>query len=203
MTELQSKDTSSRKDAMGARIAPVIDNLQRLQYNDMRSRLEEKMREAQAVDATAGIAIVHLDTTEFPPVIVADREYKFHLARVLPGSHVNPHVHPPKGQEPGQSAGQGPDDEPYFFYSGGEMNTAQWDHGEVKNWKSESVSAGDTYIVESNRVHSLNNPNQGEPLDFAFACPDDHLQNYDADHPEGNRIMTVEIPNGMPPQYEK
>jgi len=73
---------------------------------------------------------------------------------------------------------------------------------EVRWGEPKTVAAGDTIEVQEGEVHSLRN-NGETPLDFAFACPDEHLRDYSDENPSGDRYFTENLPNGIPPQYLK
>lgn len=194
-------------EAEPTRIQPVIDQLKQIPLTD---ELRKKL-EATATDSIAGIGIVKL--TEFKSTQVEDRDYEYYIARVEPGKAVNAHFHPRKGELEGQEVVSGPDEEPYFFYSGGEMNTADYSNEQVSAWQRREVQPGEVVNIQADKVHCLNNTNE-EPLIFAFACPPDHLENFSSDHPEGNRVMTGMvnpetgvmaplIPNGVPPHFSE
>ena len=158
-------------------IQAVLDKLRTITSPVFKERLDAKAKE---VDPTAGIAIVPLP--DQGSVIAEDgQEYKFYVARVEPGKHVNPHVHS-KG------------DEPYIVVTGeeGVMHIGVIE-GQSVSWKpAEAKKAGDLIIVRGGEVHSFENTGT-TPVDFTFACPDSHLNTQD-------RVMTTALQNGFP-QY--
>ncbi|MBA3723413.1 MAG: hypothetical protein H0W89_00770 [Candidatus Levybacteria bacterium] len=178
------------REKQPSKVEAVIGRLRAIAYDtDVRPRLDARLTEARAFDPIAGIAIVNL--TEVEPVTVGDREYHFHAARIADGA-VTPHYHPNKGELPGQEKVTGPDDEPYYFFTDGEMNTAPVVDGVVGSWRTRNVHAGEVVVVLPNEVHTA------RKSDFAFACPHDHLDNYDGQtNPQGNRIMTAKVENGV------
>lgn len=166
------------------KIQSVIDKLHTLTHEIVKPYLDAQ----HDADPAAGIAIVHLkDKGIIEPVKAEDGQvYHFHLARIFPGAQnfVNPHYHL-KGEEP------------YEILAGdnGEMNIGRVVDGKVE-WKDpRQVKAGDKVNVKEGDVHSLRN-NSDVPLDFVFACPDNHLNEID-------RFFTADLPNGIPPQYPK
>ena len=52
-------------------------------------------------------------------------------------------------------------------------------------------------MLREGQVHSLRNIGQ-EPLDFTFACPDNHLIDNSPEKPEGDRYLTKNLPSGIP-----
>lgn len=159
-------------------IQGVLDKLRTIGPAVFQQRLDAK---AQEIDPTVGIAIVPLP--DQGSVVAEDRqEYKFYVARVESGKHVNPHVHF-KG------------DEPYRIVTGeeGVMHIGTVD-GRSVNWKApEPKKAGDEIIVQGGEVHSFENTGS-TAVDFTFACPDNHLNEVD-------RVMTADYQNGFP-QYK-
>lgn len=142
-------------------------------------------------DPVAGIAIVNL---EGETVSNAEQKFHFHGARVFTSglehpNFVNPHYHT-KGEEP------------YIILSGegGEMNLGRVIDGQVVWDAPRMVKQGDEIEVQEEQVHSLRNTGE-EPLDFTFACPDEHLIDNSPEHPEGDRYIVRDLPNGIPPQY--
>lgn len=165
-----------------SRIKLVIDRLHALTYGIVKPHLDAR----HEADPAAGIAIVHFAGT-IEPIRSADgQDYHFHAARIFPGqkNFVNPHYHL-KGEEP------------YEILAGdnGEMNLGRVLDGEVEWNEPRQVKAGDTVNVQEGEVHSLRN-NSDVPLDFVFACPDNHLNEID-------RFFTKDLSNGIPPWYQK
>lgn len=166
-------------EAMSTQIRSVLDKLRTITPAVFQQRLDTK---AQEIDPTVGIAIVPLP--EQGSVVAEDeQEYKFYVARVEAGKHVNPHVHF-KGEEP------------YRIVTGeeGVMHIGTVD-GQSVTWKpAEPKKAGDEIIVAGGEVHSFENTGS-TPVDFTFACPDSHLDN------TKDRVMTTDFQNGFP-QYK-
>lgn len=174
----------------GSRIQPVIDRLRTIPHEQIKPLLDAK----HEADPVAGIAIANL--TDIEAVVTDKGEYHFHAARVFTSSpeapnFVNPHYH---------LIGE----EPYEILSGdnGEMNLGWVKDGQVVWDDPRKVVAGDGVEVQEGQVHSLRN-NGNEPMDFTFACPDNHLVDNSEDKPEGDRYLTRDLPNGIPPQYPK
>lgn len=164
----------------------VINHLKSFSQQQVASLLDEK----HAVDSSAGIIIVGL-----PGEVISTQGYTYHFhgARVLTGhaNFVKPHFH---------TIGE----EPYHILSGtaGEMNLGTVQDEKVV-WKApQKVTVGDFIVVQEGQVHSLRNPGE-DPLDFTFACPDEHLINHDDEHPEGDRYFTLDLADGIPPWYPK
>jgi mannose-6-phosphate isomerase-like protein (cupin superfamily) len=176
------------------RIQPVVDSLRQILHDNVKPRLDAKLRDTQAVDPKAGIVIAPLE--EVPGVENEGQTYQFYAARVLPPSEDNPkcyviphyHLH---GQEP------------YRFLAGtdGEMNTGRVVDGKVE-WNSpKTVQPGDEVVIQEGEVHSFRN-NGSEPYDFIFACPITHLIDNDPQSkPDGDRYIVKDLPNGIPPHY--
>lgn len=167
----------------------VIERLQSVLPSDVSPLLDAKLHEAHAVDASAGIVIIGL-----PGKVETDKGvYHFHGARVLTGAgnFVKPHYH---------NIGS----EPYHILAGdnGEMNLGRVVDGEVKWDEPKLIRAGGLVIVQEGQVHSLRN-NGEVPLDFAFACPNEHLVDNGEEHPEGDRYFTADLIHGTPPWYEQ
>lgn len=158
-------------------IQAVLDKLRTIGPSVFQQRLDEQ---AQQVDPLVGIAIVKLP--DQGSVVAKDgQEYKFYVARVEAGKHVNPHVHF-KG------------DEPYSLVTGeeGVMHIGTIEGKDII-WKpAEPKKAGDEIIVHGGEVHSFENTGS-TAVDFTFACPDTHLNSED-------RIMGTEFTNSFP-QY--
>jgi len=157
---------------------PVIDKLRTITAIDIAPRLDEQ---SQVVDSFAGIVIVELP--EHGSVVALDgREYRFHAARVFPGKHVNPHFH---------TTGQ----EPYEILAGEQaiMHVGTVD-GQAVSWTQATAKPGDEMIMRGNEVHSLENVGN-TPVDFAFACPDSHLN-------EQDRVFTTDYENSLPRYQE-
>jgi hypothetical protein len=188
-------------------LKPVIDRLRGLDRTDIKTRLSAQ----HDLDPTVGIAIIHLSEEEAPAVQIKDRKYHFHAASFTEGAVV-PHYHPNKGEMPGQERVEGPDDEPYLALTDVEMNTAHVEEGKIGDWETRHLLEGEVFVVDPNVVHSARD---GE---IAFACPKDHLENWneeqvsDTEGPQGNRVMTAKledgiikatVENGVPPQFAK
>ena len=198
MVEVESTNSDEISEAE-QRVQPVVDALRGLDLDAISTKLDAQHEQ----DPTVGIAIINLD---IPPVTIDDREYHFHGASFTHGAVV-PHYHPAKGELPGQDHVEGPDDEPYIFITSAEMNTAPIVDGKIGQWKTERRQPGDVVVVEPNVVHSARDGK------IAFACPHDHLSNYDEKtNPQGNRVMVAKLEdgrieslqaNGVPPQYTK
>lgn len=192
MAELQTASSPDRQEP--SKIQPIVDKLNSISHTLVGPLLDEKLKELRTnVDPVAGIAIVDLAgevTSE------AGYKYHFHGARVMTSNpetpnFVNPHYH---------NLGE----EPYHILAGdnGEMNLGRVVNGEVVWNEPYTVKAGDDVEVQEGEVHSLRN--KGEtPLDFTFACPDNHLVDHSEEKPDGNRYLTRDLPNGIPPQYPK
>lgn len=171
-------------------MSEVLDRLQQITLQEIEPMLDAK----HSADPVAGIAIVNI-----PNVEVTNEQglvYHFHGARVFPSSKdkpnfVNPHYHL-KGIEP------------YNILRGenGEMNLGKVVNGEVVWENPRLVKTGDLVIVEEAQVHSLRNTGD-MPLDFTFACPDIHLVDNSLARPDGDRYLTKDLKNGIPPQYPK
>lgn len=169
--------------------SPVIDRLQSFTHDVVGPLLDAKLQEAHAVDPSAGIVIVGL-----PGEIETDKGiYHFHGARVLTGADnfVKPHYH---------KIGI----EPYHILSGddGEMNLGRVVDGEVKWDEPKLIRAGGLVVVQEGQVHSLRNTGK-EPLDFTFACPDNHVKDNGPDNPKGDRYFTSDLIHGTPPWYDQ
>lgn len=183
-------------------IEPVISALKKLNLVDIKTRLDKQ----HEVDPTVGITIIHLSEEEAPAVTIVDRVYHFHAGSFRDAAVV-PHYHPNKGELSGQDKVKGPDDEPYIALTPIEMNTAPVVDGIVGEWSTDYLNEGEIFVVDPNVVHSARDGM------IAFACPHDHLKNYDPETEEGkdgNRIMTgvLEngvikplVENGIPPHY--
>ena len=180
-------------DAMETEISkpePVIDRLKSLTHDKVKPLLDAK----HDADPIAGIAIVNL--TEIESVKTDKGEYHFHAARVFTSTletpnFVNPHYH---------KIGE----EPYNILEsdGGEMNLGQVVDRRVVWDAPQAVSTGEIINVKEGQVHSLRNTGD-KPLDFTFACPDNHLVDNSPEKPDGDRYLTKNLPNGIPPQYPK
>jgi len=176
-------------EATGSRIQAAIDRLRSISHDQVKPLLDAK----HEADPVAGIAIVPLEGAVNTP----DGEYHFHGARVFTSSpehpnFVNPHFH---------RFGE----EPYVILAGtgGEMNLGKIEGGKVSWETPKNVKVGDTIVVEELQVHSLRNTGE-EELDFIFACPDSHLKDDTGiDHPNGDRYLTRQYADGIPPHYPK
>lgn len=159
-------------------IQAVLDKLRTISPEAFQERLS-----AELYDDKVGFS--HTQLPEFEPVVAEDgQEYKFHVARIMPGRHVNPHVH---------FVG----DEPYRIVTGeeGVMHIGTID-GQTINWRpAEDKKVGDEIIVHGGEVHSFENTGR-TAVDFTFACPDSHLDN------TSDRKMTTDLQNSLPP-YQK
>jgi mannose-6-phosphate isomerase-like protein (cupin superfamily) len=174
-----------------SRVESVIKNLKSISHEVVGPKLDARLREAQAVDPSAGIVLVGLPEAG-ETIIGSGLKYHYHGARVLTGDQnfVKPHYHE-KGEEP------------YHILTGnGEMNLGIVKDGQVDWRPAVSVKEGEIVEVQENEVHSLRNPGE-KPLDFTFACPDEHLVDNSPEHPEGDRYFTMDLPNGFPPHYPK
>lgn len=166
----------------------VNERLVQITHAEIQSLLDEK----HSADPVAGIAIVNLQNIEVENI--EGLKYHFHAARVFTSSpttpnFVNPHYH---------LIGE----EPYNILSGsgGEMNLGKVVNGKVEWASPKTVKAGDFIEVKEGEVRSLRNTGN-TPLDFTFACPDEHLVDHSDEHPEGDRYVARNLPNGLPPQY--
>jgi mannose-6-phosphate isomerase-like protein (cupin superfamily) len=184
-----SEQPGATHEASDADIAPIIEKLKALHPEQVKGALDQQY----SVDPRVGIVITGLPDIE--AVVTGGQTFRFHGARIMPASsgipnYVKPHVHE-KGQEP------------YVIISGnkGVMNTGQV-AGERVDWNEpgRQVAPGDVIVVEEGQVHSLIN-NSGEPLDFAFACPDSHLEDRSLDNPQGDSMFTTHLDNPLPPHY--
>lgn len=169
--------TEQNKENRPTQIQPVLDKLRTITPETFQEGLG-----AQPIDPEVGFA--HIPLPEFGSVVAEDgQEYKFHVARIIPGRHVNPHVH---------FVG----DEPYRIVTGDEgvMHIGIID-GQTINWRpAEAKKAGDEIIVHGGEVHSFENTGRTD-VDFTFACPDSHLDG------TRDRKMTVDLQNSFP-QYK-
>lgn len=191
MPELPAISGPERQEP--SRIQPVVDKLNNIPHSKVGLLLDKKLNSIRAVDPIAGIAIVNLED-EGTITSDAGYEYHFHGARVMTSNpetpnFVNPHYHL-KGEEP------------YHILGGdnGEMNLGRVINGAVVWNEPYTVKAGDKVEVQEGEVHSLRN-NGDTPLDFTFACPKNHLQDHSEQNPDGDRYLTKDLPNGIPPQY--
>ncbi|MEK7186477.1 MAG: hypothetical protein AAB675_03890 [Patescibacteria group bacterium] len=171
-------------------ITPAAERLKAIPYSEVKPLLDAK----HEADPVAGIAIANL--TDIEPVETDKGIYHFHAARVFTSTpetpnFVNPHYH---------KIGE----EPYNILrsDGGEMNLGYVKDGKVEWDAPRTVVAGEIINVKEGQVHSLRNIGQ-EPLDFTFACPDNHLIDNSPEKPEGDRYLTKNLPSGIPPQYPK
>ena len=178
------------QEVMESRIYPVRERLRAITHQQVKPLLDAK----HEADPVAGIAIANL--VDIEPVTTDKGEYHFHAARVFTSSpehpnFVNPHYHT-KGEEP------------YRILSGegGEMNLGRVENGSVVWDTPFQVKEGQEIEVQEGQVHSLRNTGE-EPLDFTFACPDEHLIDNSSEHPEGDRYIVRDLPNGIPPQYPR
>lgn len=148
----------------------------------------------QEVDPKAGIVIVHL--TDIENVQTPKGEYHFHSALINTSSPETPNFVKPHVHEVGQ--------EPYRIVqsTGGEMNMGRVMDSQVTWNPPYTVSDGDEVNVLEGDVHSLRNTGK-EPLIFTFACPNSHLTDKTPENPAGDRVFTMDLPNGIPPQYPK
>lgn len=171
-----------------SKISNVNATLFEITHQDVVSLLDAK----HDADPVVGIVIAALDGIE----VVSDHGYKyhFHAARVFTSNpdtpnFVNPHYHL-KGEEP------------YNILNGeaGEINLGKVVDGKVEWRTPRTVKTGDFIEVQEGEVHSLRN-NGSTPLDFTFACPDEHLVDNSVVHPEGDRYLTKALPNGIPSHY--
>ena len=153
---------------------------------DLGHRLDS-LEAAEPPDAKAGIYIAPLP--EIEAVDVEGQMYRFYGARVLPGSHVNPHLHK-HGNEP------------YYFIAGtgGEMNSGRVVDGSVVWDPPKIVDVGSIETVGADQVHCFRNAGQ-EAFDFAFACPGEHLVDNSEEQPTGDRYFTADLPSGVPPWF--
>lgn len=172
-------ESSAKKESSPIQIQTVLDKLRTIDPSVFQQRLDAKAKET---DPLIGIAIVPL--LDQGSVVAPDgQEYKFYVARVEPGKHVNPHVHF-KG------------DEPYRLVTGqqGIMHIGRIEGGSV-NWQVPTPKKpGDEIIVRGGEVHSFENTGK-TPVDFIFSSPDTHLNTTD-------RVMTTNLQSGFP-QYQK
>ncbi len=176
------------KQSEPSRILEVNKTLKGFTYEMVKPLLDAK----HETDPVAGIVIVGLDGEEYS----GDLKYHFHGARVLTSSpdhpnFVNPHFH---------KIGE----EPYNILAGqkGEMNLGRVVNGEVQWQEPKIIQAGKLIEVQEGEVHSLRNLGE-DPLDFTFACPDEHLIDNSSEYPQGDRYLTAYLPNGIPSHYPK
>lgn len=172
-------ETSTPTENRPTQIQVVLDKLRTINPEEFQQGLDAK---AQETDPAVGIAIVPLSGQG--SVITSDgQEYKFYVARVAPGKHVNPHVH---------FIGE----EPYRIVTGeGGIMHIGTVKGQTVTWKSaETKKAGGEIIVQGGEVHSFENIGT-TIVDFVFACPDSHLSAKD-------RIVTTGYQNGSPRYQE-
>ena len=155
-------------------IQSVLDKLRTITPEVFQERLG-----AEPIDDEVGFS--HIPLPEFGSVIAGDgQEYKFHVARIIPGRHVNPHVH---------FVGN----EPYRIVAGeeGVMHIGTISEQTI-NWRpAEAKKMGDEIIVHDGEVHSFENTG-GTTVDFTFACPDSHLDS------TMDRQMTTNLQNSLP-----
>lgn len=172
-----------------SRIQDIREALREYSHEQTKPLLDAK----HEADPVAGIAIVNLEGGVESP---AGQIFHFHGARVFTSSPENPNFVNPHYHESGE--------EPYRILSGdgGEMNLGWVKDGEVIWDAPRMVAPGDEIEVQENQVHSLRNTGE-EPLDFTFACPDEHLIDNSPEHPEGDRYIIRDLPNGIPPQYPR
>ncbi len=177
------------------KLAIVLDRLRSINPGEAKARLDAEQKERHRVDPQAGIIIVHLPDE---PVNTEDGlEYRFHLARILPAqsgqqNFVTPHLHKIGG-------------EPYRYLGGsdGEMNTGRVEGDRVEWNDPEHAVPGAEVMVKEGEVHSLRNKG-GDYYDFAFACPNAHLEDNDpVARPTGDRYIVKDMPGGIPPWYSK
>ena len=178
-------------------IEKVIERLNRVSPNETLDLLNAE--EKKSIDPTVGIVLVRLSDL-FPekyPSYKTEKglEYHFYAARVLPHngvrqSYVTPHYHK-YGEEP------------YIIHRGekGEMNRGRVENGKVVYERKDVVGSKETIVVAEGQVHSLFNPNPNQEVDFVFACPTEHLIDYDEKHPEGDRYIVKDLPGGIPESY--
>lgn len=145
------------------------------------------------LDPSVGIVLVNL---EISPLMYDEYEFHFHAARIMPlapgvPNFVNPHYHL-KGVEP------------YYILKAADamMTLGVVESNKIVWNEPQKVKPGDFIEVQEKQAHTLINNGQ-EPLDFAFACPDEHLINNDEKHPEGDRYFTKDLENGIPSWYPK
>ena len=82
------------------------------------------------------------------------------------------------------------------------MNFGRVEGGEIKWLQPLNVSNGQEVVIEQDEVHSFRNNGTGD-VDFVFACPDSHLQDYDEkERPDGDRFIVKTLKQGIPPHYE-
>jgi mannose-6-phosphate isomerase-like protein (cupin superfamily) len=176
--------TNTTPEVMDESLGPITDSLQAIDPADASQRLDELAASGE-VDPLAGIYIVPL--VEVKPVDHDGQTFRFYIARVMPGKHVNPHLH---------NGGA----EPYHFLSGdgGQLNLGGVSDGAVDWEEPKTVVPGETSVVAESQVHSFVNLGK-EPFDFAFACPDSHLTDKSVENPRGDRYFTADLENGLPP----
>lgn len=172
-----------------SKIQNVREALQEFSHDQVKPLLDAK----HEADPVAGIVIVNLKGKVESP---AGENFHFHGARVFTSSpkylnFVNPHYHT-----------QGEERYKILSGSGGEMNLGRVENGAVVWEPPFNVKLGEEIKVQENQVHSLRNTGK-KPLDFTFACPDEHLIDNSPEHPEGDRYIVRNLPNGIPPQYPR
>lgn len=174
-------------------IAPVIKQLRSISFEQVQGVLDKKKE-----DARVGIGIINLSESGITEAVEAGNpplRYQFYVAFVSPGGHVKSHYHE-----------HGP--EPYRFMfadTGGEMNLghmAEGEIGEQVNWhKREEIMQDDEVEIAEKEVHSYYNTTE-KPVFFIFACPAEHLIDYDKDKaPNGDRFIVENLESGIPEQH--
>ena len=169
-------------------IQHVNEKLLKISLNEVKPFLDAK----HSADPVVGIVIVDLPELEIEGS--SGFIYHFHAARIFTSSNetpnfVNPHYHM-KGEEP------------YHILAGdkGEMNIGKVVDGKVLWQEPKIIKTGDLIEVQEGEVHSLRNLGL-TPLDFTFACPDEHLIDHSSEQPEGDRYLTKNLQDGFPSQY--
>lgn len=160
-------------------------------WEALRRASVEKARRAldqKEVDPMIGIAIAEI---EAGAIAFGGQSYHLYAARVFPRRadggqpYVTPHFH---------KIGC----EPYYFLDGqGEMHMGDLDpDGRTCAWRPPiKTEIRGRLLIRENEVHSFRNTGD-RPVDFLFACPKSHLIDHSAGHPEGDRHLVRESPEG-------
>ena len=181
---------TSNVDEQPSKIQNVRETLRGFELESVKPLLDEK----HDIDPTVGIVIVGLGGETMRQ---AGQKYHYHGAKILTSSPEHPNFVKPHFHKHGE--------EPYRILSGDgcEMNLGRVENEEVTWNEPIMVKPGDEIEVQEGEVHSLRNTGE-EELIFIFACPNSHLEDFDSEnHPNGDRYIVADLPNGLPPQYPK
>ncbi len=155
-------------------------------------QIKPLLDKAHTIDSVAGILIVKIPGIE----VKSDKglTYHFYAARVFAytpttSNFMTPHYHLHGTQ-------------PHYILSGEgcEMNLARIRDGKIVWQKPKILEVGNLVDVQEGEIHSLRNTGKTS-VDFTFACPDSHLLDHSLEHPEGDRYVVTNLPNGIPSQY--